>query len=489
MDRESIVKHISSFTFFNVLANFSRVLISGIVIIYVARTLGPSQYGVVSLALSVAAVVKLFCDFGISASTAYSLAKSDHPSSSVYKSGLVLNIFFSLFFACILFFLAEPIARVINIGSKTYIQIICLFTFFTSLFDFTTSSLQGIKKADKIALLNFLQNIFTNILVFVFAYLGYLATGVLIGYSLGTALIWVLAFVILYSYFNLGRAHLNTQVLKHILLYALPLLLTSSSYMLLLRGPTILLGAYAGTIQVSYFSIPMRIVEVSSLAAFSLSIVIAPFFTQKEQTAGRLSWLYVKVFKYGLLLYLPMAFFFALGAYRIINVVFGPEYGSAANVLVILSFYLPFFAISIFTGKMLDFLGLARPKSIVFAIAAASTIISSFFVIPVLKEIGAALVIAVPYTVFSIYIIIRSSRECGVKLTKYYSKTVKLALLLVLSGIPTYAVLQNSDDLRGLIVSILIYSGLFIILGTQSHLIKISEIRKLMKIWKSTHTV
>lgn len=484
MDRERIAKHISSHTMFNVLANLSRIIISGFVIIYVARKLGPSQYGIVSLALSVAAVAKLFCDFGISASTACSLAKNDYPNSSVFKSGLYLNVFFSLLFSCILFFLAEPIARVTNIGSEIYIQIICVFTFFTSLFSFTTNSLQGIKKADKIALLNFLQNIITSVLIFIFAYLGYMATGVLIGYSLGTALIWVLAFAIVYSYFTLSQANLNMQTLKHTLLYALPLLLTSSSYLLLLRGPTILLGAYAGPVEVSYLSIPMRIVEVSSLAAFSLSIVIAPFFTQKEQAAGNLSWLYVKVFKFGLLLYLPVAFFFVLGASRIINVAFGAEYSNAANVLVILSFYLPFFAISIFTGKILDFLGLARPKSIVFAIAAASTIISSFVVIPTLKEIGAALVIAVPYTLFSIYTIIRSSRECGVKLNKYYSKAVKLVLILIISGLPAYAIIQNSYDLKGLIISFLIYSGIFTILGTQSHLIEIDEVRRLIRIWK-----
>jgi O-antigen/teichoic acid export membrane protein len=484
MDRAKIASRVSSHTIFNLLANFSRIVIGSIALIFIARQLGPSQYGVVSLGLSIAAIAGIFCDFGISTSTACFLAKNDQPNSSMFHNGWLLNLVFSFTFSLILFLSSKSVAALTNIGSAIYIQIICVFTFFTSLFHFSTRSLQGIKKTDKIALLNFLHNIITSALIIIIAYIGYKARGVLYGYSLSTTIIWIITLIFIQKYFKLFKINFNLQSLKQIATYALPLLLTSSSYFLILRGPAILLGAFTGMSEVSYLNIPMRIVEVISLPAYSLAIVISPYFTQKELETGNPPWLYLKILKYSLFFYLPIAVFLFVASSRIIGDIFGSQYHNASNVLLVLSVYLPFFAIATITGRILDFLGLAKQKSIIFVAAAAATIISSFIVIPAFKEIGAALVIVIPYTLFSVYTIIKSSKACGITLNKYLLKLASLITITIISCLPVVIILHNLKGLKGLVLSFICFGILFLIFALILKLIRFQEVRNIVKLLK-----
>lgn len=484
MERGKIASHVSSHTKLNVVANFSRIITSSLVLIYVARKLGPYQYGIVSIGLSVAAIVQLFCDFGISTSTARFLANGETPQSKIYHNGFALNIALSLMFSIILFASSEALAPILNLDSAVYLKIVCLFTFFTSLFYFSTSSLQGIKKSHLIALLNFLQNIISGFLIFVAAYLGLEAGGVLFGYSIATAIIWIIAFFVLRRSFRPTKGSTSRPTLLKILHYALPLLVTSSSYLLLLRGPPILLSIYANPDAVSYLHIPMRLVEVMSLPAYSLSIVIAPFFTPSEQTTGHLQWLYVKIFKYSLMFYLPSALFLFLAAPQIIKSVFGAEYSNTTTVLMIFSLYLPFFSVSTLTGKILDFLGFAKQKSIVFITAAITTLLTSIILIPIYKETGAALAIVIPYSLFSIYTVVKSSRECGVVLIRHLPKLVKTIPALLLSGVVASIVLHNFTGLQGLLTSFVTFTLLFTFLATRLNIIRYNELRKLVSTWK-----
>ncbi|KPK62672.1 hypothetical protein AMJ83_10140 [candidate division WOR_3 bacterium SM23_42] len=481
MNRGAIASHISSHTLFNILANFSKVIISGLLLIYVARSLGPSQYGIVSLGLSIAAIIGIFCDFGMSTSTARFLAEHKDLRTAIYLNGRFLNLLSSFLFSLILFLLAEPVAKSVNLPSPMYVQIMCLFTFFTSLFHFSIRSLQGIKETHKIALLNFLHQLITAAIIILIIHAGMKAAGVLFGHSVSAGIICIISLIMLHKYCLNFKLELSTLHLKKIFLYALPLLLTSSSYFLVLRGPTVLLGAFAGTEEVSYLAIPLRIVEVTSLPAYSLSFVVAPFFTKKEKSTGNLPWLYVNVLKYCALFYTPISAFILLGANRLISGFFGTEYSNAVPVLLIFSLYIPFFAIATFSSRILDFLGIAKQKSIIFAITSAITIVASLFVIPWLKERGAAFVIAVPYTIFALYTIIKSARECDIVLSKYASHLIKLVVITVISSVPAIMVLNNVHDIPGVALSFATLVICFFILATGWKLVRPSEIINIIK--------
>jgi O-antigen/teichoic acid export membrane protein len=182
MNRDALASHISSHTIFNVLADSFRILVSTFMIVYVARKLGPSEYGIVGLGLSITAIAGLFYDFGISTSTARFLA--ERLDNQVYSAGTQLNILFSFIGLILVFVLAKPLADFVHIGSPVYIQIIATITFFNSLFRFSTRALQGIKRTDKVAVINFIHTVAVSIIVVIMAYLGHQAQGVLIVYSL-----------------------------------------------------------------------------------------------------------------------------------------------------------------------------------------------------------------------------------------------------------------------------------------------------------------
>ena len=480
MNREVVASH----TISNILANLSRIVFGGIALVYVARKLGPSQYGIVSLGLAIAAIAKLFCDFGISTSTACFLAKEKSPSTEIYQNGQFLNLIFSLVFSLIIFFFAKPLSLVLNINSVGFIQITSVFTFFTSLFYFSVSSLQGIKQAGRIALLNFLHNAFTSIIVVVLAYIGYKAGGVLFGYATATCIIWIIAMVFLQKYFPLFRLNLGVYKMKRIFYYALPLLLTSSSYFLLLRSPSILLSTFTGTDNVAYFSIPLRIIEVISLPAFSLSIVITPFFTKANHHTHNLTTLWIKTLKFCTIFYIPLSIFLFILADNIISTVFGTMYINASIVMAIFALYLPFFACATVASKMLDFLDIAKQKSIVFASATAATIFLSFCLIPSFKETGAAIAIVFPYVIFSCYAIVKSSKECNVSLKQYLRKFILLLLTSFVSVIPAYFISTFVKGIFGLILSFIFFGSVFILGGIILHFLTIQEIMSILQFSK-----
>jgi O-antigen/teichoic acid export membrane protein len=480
MNRDALASHISSHTIFNVLADSFRILVSTFMIVYVARKLGPSEYGIVGLGLSITAIAGLFYDFGISTSTARFLA--ERLDNQVYSAGTQLNILFSFIGLILVFVLAKPLADFVHIGSPVYIQIIATITFFNSLFRFSTRALQGIKRTDKVAVINFIHTVAVSIIVVIMAYLGHQAQGVLIGYSLSWALAWIVAIMILKKSFRLRGMAFNSETIRQILVYALPLLLTSSSYFLLLRGPAILLSVFSSTKEVSFLNIPMRIIELLALPAYSASLVTCPFFTTKSEADNNQKWLYIKIFKYFLVLYLPLSAFLALSSHRLISVVFGTDYLNAAIPLLVLAFYSPFFVITNFTGTTLDFLGLAKQKSIVFAGTTAIAIISAIIIIPQYKEIGAAVVIAVPYTAFSIYTIITSSRRIEIRLTKYSAEFVKLLLITCIACIPTILFLRIFHGITSIVLAFLVSIISFYTIGEITSAFRLKELFGFLKL-------
>lgn len=484
MKRHTIADHVSRHTFLNTGTNFLKVVIGSFLLVFVARRLGPSQYGIVSLSLSIAAIVGILCDFGISTSTARFIAEDVDRKSEFYYNGLLLNIFFSFIASLALFIFAKPISVMVNINSPLYIQIVSVFTLFTSLFHFSIRSLQGIKETQKIALLNFSHNIITSIILFFIVFIGYKATGVLFGHSSSAVIIWILSILIILKFFSKSNFQLSSSKQKKIFNYALPLMITSSSYFLLLRGPSVLLSSFVGTTEVSYLNIPLRIVEVATLPAYSLTMVTSPFFTKSVESSSDLAWLYKNVLKYIILFYAPISVFITMGAYKIIILVFGVSYSNAIPVLIVFSLFLPFFVIATFSSRILDFLGIAKQKSIVFTITAFVTVVSSFFIIPRYKEFGAALVIAIPYTLFSLYTIVRSAQECGVKLSKYYISIIKLVATTLASCIPALIILYITQGLISLVLSFLCLVLSFALLCKLLRLVEISKILKIIKLLK-----
>jgi O-antigen/teichoic acid export membrane protein len=333
-----------------------------------------------------------------------------------------------------------------------------------------------LKKTNYIAFLNSLHNVITGILLFVIVFIGYKAVGILTGHTIAALLISIISFLVLGKLLNIFKTIENTDYVKKIFVYALPLLLTSSSYFLLLRGPIVLLGALTSPERVAYLNIPMRIVEIASLPGYSLSVVTVPFFTKAIKSNNDHPWLYVKVIKYYLLLYLPVSVFIGVAAFKLIPTVFGSNYANAIPVLIILSCYLPFFAVTNFSGTALDFLGYAKQKSFIFAAITGIAIILTYLLVPRLGELGAAISIALPYTVFSCYTIYKSAKVCRVVIHRYSRILLGHLITSLIAGAVASVILQYLSGVLALIFAFLGFMLVFLGIAFTLKLLKIKDI-------------
>ncbi len=486
MSRNEIVQHVFSHSFYNISANSLRFIISAAMVIYLARELGPSQYGIVSLGLSIAVIVGVFCDFGITTSTARFLAeKGESAYNTYYNNGFFLNIVFAAIFTSFFLLLSNPIAKLTNISSPIYLHSIVVLIFFNATFYYSIRSLQGIRRTDKIAFLIFFQTIITNLLIFVTVAIGFKAKETLWAYSLAAMISWGFSIILIKKYLPIFKLNLNIPITKDILLYALPLLLTSSLYFLILQGPLVILAARTSSTEVAYLNIPLKLAEVLSLPAYSISLVCCPFFATQNQIDESRKWLYVKISKYILFFYIPISLFLLLLSKDVIIIVFGTAYERASSVLVVFSLYIPFFALANFSGTVLDFLGIARQKSLVFALFTGIAIALSIVLIPVLRETGASLAIVIPYTLFSIYTIIVSSKKCRVNVTNYFSHLVKLLLISGLSLIPAKLALNCSSGFLKLVLAFLSFAVILCTVAIASKLIHLQEIKGFLSVLKN----
>lgn len=76
----------------SLIARLGSVAIKSFVIIYLARLLGPEQYGIFTSVVATTGIFAVFCDFGISASVAKFISEEKYPTKDLLNKAFSLII-------------------------------------------------------------------------------------------------------------------------------------------------------------------------------------------------------------------------------------------------------------------------------------------------------------------------------------------------------------------------------------------------------------
>ncbi len=128
-ERDSIARNVGfSFVVSIVSAAFTAVLL-----LFLVRELGPEEYGVFALAMSVGSLVLLPSNLGISTATSRFMAELRHDRPAVHgvvSDALRLKLLVSGLFCLVLALLAEPIANAYDVPDLTWpIRLVSLAVF------------------------------------------------------------------------------------------------------------------------------------------------------------------------------------------------------------------------------------------------------------------------------------------------------------------------------------------------------------------------
>jgi O-antigen/teichoic acid export membrane protein len=364
--------------------NFLTAAISFVAITIIARLLGPSQYGVYTLAILVPNIMLNFLGFGINSGitrfAAYELSQGrPEVAKRMTLNGASFILIFGAVLSAVTFasagFLAGFVLNRPEIASD--VQFASLLILGQAVFQSGVSSLLGWSLMGDISLTNVSQATLRLVVAVPLVVLGFAVFGALAGYFVSVALGGALAFVLLLrKSTGIGVKPLEglaTDV-RTMLFYGWRLFVGQFATSISAQYVVVILAAIAPNNLVGYYQSANNFVTAITLSSGAITQSLFPAFAHLEGTRADLSRAFAFASKYMAFALAPVIFLLMGASVQIIGVPLGPSYSLAASYLVLLAFA----NVSLILGHGVlpsFFNGVGRPKFyMIFSLAGAGVL-------------------------------------------------------------------------------------------------------------------
>lgn len=365
--------------------------------IIVARWLGPTDFGILSLAVMLVGIMGLLFTFGIPSSVIKYvpefLVKKKNPSI-IFSSALKLLLPLSVFSSILLFLFAELLAtKVFNVPQAVAaFQVTAFAVFFSATSRLFTSCINGFQKIDYLALIKVLERVALLLASIILLYAGFGVIGAALGlafsYVAMSALGWFYSKKLCAVDFSLASRKVSVLLVK----YGLPLYGSSIFNTVLAWTDTFMLGIFLTAEKVGYYNAAITIVNVLTIFAVSLITSLFPVFSElhARKDASSTQKVFNRSIKYSLYLAIPGAVGALILAEPIIRIVFGNAFVPASTAFKVLAFSAVFVSIKSIGLNYINGVGRTDLTIKFMALAFAANVLLNLALIPVLGIIGAA---------------------------------------------------------------------------------------------------
>lgn len=384
---------------------------SGLLMVLLARLLGPDQYGLLFLAVAVFGVAGIFTKLGIAKSTARYLAeyKERNPEQvpHILRVSLWLNLGTILVVGLVLLLGHRFLATALGEPSLApFLLFGVSFLAFETLAVWTRVVMQGFEEirlaaailaVDRVSRLTFAGGLVVA---------GFGALGALGGYTLGFAVASALGIWVLYRRYYRGldaATSIEQGLLRRMSRYTVPLTATSTANILEKRVDTILVGLFLDTTAVSHYVVGKQFVQFVGAPASALGFTLSPSFGAQKadgnvEEAARI---YEEALVHSLLVYVPAAAGVILVAGPTVELVFGDGYLGAVPVLQVLALYAVLQSVTKITSNGLDFLGRAKDRAVVKTLTAVLNAGLNVLLVPTVGVVGAAVATVLTFSLYT----------------------------------------------------------------------------------------
>ena len=314
-------------------------LISGmLMLIVVARVIGPVQYGVYTVALAVAGLIGAFGSINIG-----SYFNKVIPKLLVKKQFAMIGILlgdglsFVFILSAILALSGIIIANSVSVlvfGSGTYVtdvDIAMLSIIGIILYPILSQILVGIGTGNEVAVSSVAGLVFQAISSTTLVLLGFGAIGALIGYALGYFLAAIITLYMIHKHYNLKlMASGIRKRLSHILNFSVPITLSGISSTLTQNFSIVLLSLIlVPTGIIGQYGVASRIGNVIDVVGGAIGVVLIPMFSsalQKRRSISKVGELYEGSLYYGFLFTAPIIVYASVLSKDIVVTIFTSAY-------------------------------------------------------------------------------------------------------------------------------------------------------------------
>jgi O-antigen/teichoic acid export membrane protein len=380
---------------------------TAILTIFLARRLGPQDYGVFAVAVGLGTVLVLPADAGLSSSVARFLAERVDDRSAVgslLADALRLKLAVALVICAALFALAGPIADAYGIAGLTWpIRGIAIAVFGQTLFMLYAGAFIALGQMALQLRMMISESAVEFAASIALVLLGAGATGAAFGRASGYLFATVVGIVLATRL--VGRHTLPARLIKghgfarKIASYAKALVIVDSAFTLFEQIDVLLIGGYLGATAAGLFQAPLRLATFLHYGGVAGGSAVAPRLARSEKRAPDAK-AFMQAMRWLLLIQASMMAPVVLWASPLLHLVLGGSYGESAEVLQALAPYIFLSGIAPLVSLGVNYLGEA-PLRIPIAIAAiAANLVIDVILIPRIGILGGAIGSDVGYAIY-----------------------------------------------------------------------------------------
>lgn len=449
-------------------------LISLVIMIYLARYLGPVGFGKYSFVFAYLSFFLILADLGLQPILVREMSRDKSIAPKLIGNAYIIKLILTVFAVALSMVVIKSMHYPMD--TTTYVYIATFTILFISFSEFYAAIFQANLRME--------YNVIAKLVFKV------LSAGLIIWiiFSHGTLTQIILALVFsemaktLISYlfsrkFVRPRFSIDFGLLKYLFTAALPLALSSVIWIIYYQIDMIMLSVMQGDAAVGIYSAAHKLFEPFSLIPVALMMSLFPIMSASfKASEGRLIKSYRLGIKYLLISALPVAIGTAIISDRIILLVYGTEFADSTTVLQILVCALIFAFANSLLLKLLIAMDKQKLNTVCIGFCAIVNVTLNFILIPVLSYNGAAIATVVTSAVLFIacfyfvskYFIVLPVHKILVKpaisglvmaIFIYYFVELNIFLLVPLAGIVYFVVLlaskafskEDFDVLKGII--------------------------------------
>ena len=372
-----------------------------LIALILTRALGVSDYGLYTLAISVAVIFSGLADLGLDDAMVRYIAvqngkRDDRGIWGTLQIGFGLPVLFGLANGAVLFLAAEPIAVGLfdEPGLISPLRIVAGVVPFLTISNVLLGAARGFQRMDYAAFgENVVQTAIRLVVLGILSVAGFGAITALVVFGISEAAASVTLIVLLNRVFPLRRP-LTTEVrrdTREVMGFALPMWLAGLLSQARKNIQTIALGVFGVVADVGIFALAGRVNLVGRSFYRSVVVAVKPLLARghDEGDRDRLTQIYEMATRWLLIVNLP--FFLGMVLYpEAILSIFGSGFVSGASALVVLAWSELLNAATGVCGSMIDMGGYTRAKLANSVVWVTLQIVTSVLLIPPFGVLGAA---------------------------------------------------------------------------------------------------
>ena len=437
------------------------VAATGVMTLVLVRLLGPHDYGVYALALSIGGIVLLPLDAGVTTSTARLLsgAPRRREAAQIVRAGLAVKLTIGSAAGITLAALAPVIADAYGNSQLVWpVRLVAGVILAQSIFGFVVGCFTAVRMTAGGLFIVTVESLVEAIIVIAVVAAGAGASGAIGGRLAAYCVGAVLGVLLLNRRFRLAR-HLSTvtrETVRSILGYGFALALLDAAWALFVQMDVILIAAILDSTAAGEFQAPVRLLGLVAYPGAALATALGPRVNVDDHTS------LLRRFRSSLQLLLAFQVFAGLAALTVapplIQEFLGPEYGDAASLTRALAPWVVLAGLTPIATNTLDYLGRARQR-LPFAIAAvAVNALIDVILLPQIGVVAAAIGTDAGIAVFTLGALWICSRALGYSLNDFAEDLGGIALPAAAAIAIMVPVAVTTTEV-GLLVAALVIAG------------------------------